>query len=328
MLGRIAVVLALQLAATTTPPGPPPPQPPAWPYGPAAGLAARFAPVLVFDSAERFRPIDRPGYVLRTDLRFVQDRFAGRDSRSTCVANPTVADLPQRGFRCGDLPVRCQGRSRCYHYLAVDGLGVRDGPAAYRAVQAAILGAARPTVYWQANLADRVIQYWFFYVFNNFGNWHVSDWEQVTIQFDPAAADAAAVTPLKIGYSSHAGGQFMPWRDLAPGSQRRGTHPLVYVARGSHANYFRRGSHRVPGCPHLVRPFCVDRSNGDGDELDPSGYGLRRLTRPVFNGDYSTGDFAAGGRPRLNRGIAISDPQTRPVWASPAQWLSGARRAD
>jgi hypothetical protein len=172
-----------------------------------------------------------------------------------------------------------------------------------------------------------VIQYWFSYVFNNFANWHAADWEQITIQFDPASTDAGSIVPLKVGYSSHAGGQSMLWPDLVPGVHRTGTHPLVYVARGSHANYFTTGNHDVPGCTRIAGRFCRDRADGGGEALGPEGYGLRRLTRPAFNGDYSTGDFAAGGRPRLNRGIAIADPQTRSVWASPAGWLSGARPA-
>lgn len=318
----------LTTGSTTTTPGttsPTPPPPARWPFAPPARLAARFAPILSFDSAERFRPVDRPGFVVRTDLRFVIDRRFGGDSRRTCVASPTVASLPEQGFRCGAETIRCRGDARCYHYLAVDGRTVSDGPAAYLAVQEEILAGGRPTVYWHANVDQRVIQYWLLYVFNNFSNWHVSDWEQVTVRFDPASTDAASVAPLEIGYSSHAGGQLMLWRNLAPGDQRMGTHPVVYVARGSHANYFRRGAHRVPGCP---RAFCTDRSDGRGDVLAPGGYGLRQLTRPAFSGDYSTGNFAVGGRPRLNRGIAISDPQTRAVWRSPAQWLNGASPPD
>jgi hypothetical protein len=321
----IGLLLGLRLAEEETPIEPVAAL--SWPFTPAAELAVRFAPVLVFDSAERFRPVDRPGYVVRTDLRAAIERRRASDKRRTCNPNPTVASLPERGFRCGAETVQCRGDDRCYHYLAVDGLQVRNGATAYLGVQNDLLAGGRPTVYWHVDANQRVAQYWFFYVFNDFANWHAADWEQVTIQFDPAAADASSIAPLKIGYSSHDGGQFVLWGDLAPGTQRMGTHPVVYVARGSHANYFRAGAHRVPGCPRLGR-FCVDRGDGRGSALVPGGYGLRQLARPAFSGDYSSGNFTTGGRVRLGSGIQIGDPQTRAVWTSPAQWLAGARPAD
>ncbi|HEC76026.1 MAG TPA: DUF946 domain-containing protein [Thermoplasmatales archaeon] len=74
-----------------------------------------------------------------------------------------------------------------------------------------------------------LIQYWMFYAFNKGTlNNHEGDWEMVQITLENN-------TPLKAFYSQHIGGQKAEWKDV----EKNGEHPKVYVARGSHANYFR-----------------------------------------------------------------------------------------
>lgn len=85
-----------------------------------------------------------------------------------------------------------------------------------------------------------VIQYWIFYR-NNF--WeaqtgvgrivqrHQSDWEQITVGVSRTA-------PLFVAYSSHCGGQWLEWGDARTRRMPDGSvRPVVWVARGSHANY-------------------------------------------------------------------------------------------
>jgi hypothetical protein len=60
---------------------------------------------------------------------------------------------------------------------------------------------------------------------------HEGDWEAVAVVLD------AAARPLLVGTSRHCGGARRPWSRVA----KRGTHPVVYVALGSHANYFAPG---------------------------------------------------------------------------------------
>ncbi len=61
------------------------------------------------------------------------------------------------------------------------------------------------------------------------------------MQLDFAAsspAEAFRSGPYEVDLSQHAGGERAGWSDSK--LQRQGTHPVVYVATGSHANYFGR----------------------------------------------------------------------------------------
>jgi hypothetical protein len=85
-----------------------------------------------------------------------------------------------------------------------------------------------------------VVQYWFFYYFNDWNNKHEGDWEFVELYFDATSArQALNLSPEKIRVSQHSTAEVKLWTDAAV--EKNGTHPVVYVARGSHANYFRPG---------------------------------------------------------------------------------------
>jgi hypothetical protein len=79
---------------------------------------------------------------------------------------------------------------------------------------------------------DRYLEYWQFYVFNDWHNRHEADWELVVIR---VSRGERGWVPRAAAYSSHYGGHWRDWEDL---ETRDGEHPLVYVARGSHAQYF------------------------------------------------------------------------------------------
>jgi hypothetical protein len=75
-----------------------------------------------------------------------------------------------------------------------------------------------------------VIQYWLFYAFNNGPlNDHQGDWEVIQVFLDSAA------NPSKVLLSQHGAGENAAWSDV----EKAQDHPVVYVAQGSHANYFR-----------------------------------------------------------------------------------------
>jgi hypothetical protein len=167
-----------------------------------------------------------------------------------------------------------------------------------------------------ANTGDYSVQYWFLYLFNYRLNRHESDWEQITIQLDKDQH------PLSVLYSSHSTGYVRSW-DL---TERDGDHPVVYVARGSHANYFHAGSHPVTILCHFRVCFenhgLRDQSNGLGRTLMPgTNYGVTEIPAPLYIGSYGTGNYV--GKHRAND--LLADPRTRPAWRNPLARLEKGR---
>ena len=97
------------------------------------------------------------------------------------------------------------------------------------------------SVWGKGVIKDRVlVQYWYPYFYNDFWNTHEMDWETVMIVFKVQGSVAA---PTLCAYSAHMGGHWLPWSGVDKADARAdraasGTHPIVYVANGSHANYF------------------------------------------------------------------------------------------
>jgi hypothetical protein len=80
------------------------------------------------------------------------------------------------------------------------------------------------------------LQYWFFYYYNDYprvGGDHEGDWEMIQLKLDSNAVPVFAV------YSQHGHGTKCSWEKI----QKVDGRPIVYVALGSHANYFRAGAH-------------------------------------------------------------------------------------
>ena len=87
-----------------------------------------------------------------------------------------------------------------------------------------------------------VIQYYYFYPFNDFQNDHEGDWPHVNVRvtsYDPDDADLAGIDYKFHGkgmnYTSIGGRIFDPQTQFAPAEG--GTHPVVYVGAGSHGSF-------------------------------------------------------------------------------------------
>jgi hypothetical protein len=103
-----------------------------------------------------------------------------------------------------------------------------------------------PTVYAHV-AADRLhpeqlaVQYWLFYAYNDWNNLHEGDWEMIQLVFDASNAhDALTTTPTSVGYSQHEGAERAAWSSSKL-ERVGGTHPVVYPAAGSHANFYDDG---------------------------------------------------------------------------------------
>jgi hypothetical protein len=94
-----------------------------------------------------------------------------------------------------------------------------------------------------------ILQYHFFYAFNDWRlaangmNHHEGDWEMVAIYLKNDE-------PYAVLFSQHGAGNIEKWRTVRKAVDEHGnetTHPVVYVALGSHANYSRPEVIRSPG---------------------------------------------------------------------------------
>src|SRR5262249_19636803 len=110
------------------------------------------------------------------------------------------------------------------------------------------------------------LQYWFFYVFNDFNDKHEGDWEMIQLDFDaPSARRALQQRPALLGFSQHESAESAHWGD----SKLQivdGTHPVVYPALGSHANYYTPALHLGRSA---AEGLGCDDTSGPSRELRP-----------------------------------------------------------
>jgi hypothetical protein len=96
------------------------------------------------------------------------------------------------------------------------------------------------------------VQYWLWYLYNPkrffVAGEHEGDWEFVQIGYGGGV-------PVCMTCSQHKSGGARWWWEI----ERRGSRPVIYVARGSHANYFE---------PRKAQTELDDEADGTGVELD------------------------------------------------------------
>ncbi len=81
---------------------------------------------------------------------------------------------------------------------------------------------------------DVSVQYWFCYYYDDWENQHEGDWEGICIFLRRSGADVQAIGA---NYYAHETGMRRHWEDVERAGSGN-THPVVYVAAGSHASYF------------------------------------------------------------------------------------------
>jgi hypothetical protein len=168
-------------------------------------LADRFAPVVRLVAQDEECGPGEPYEPIDVDLLFGENTVALRGPWNT-------TDLVQIGPEAKDLVNRYE-----YH-LDYPGSALDPG-CDYERWNRRLTEGSSPTVY--AHVAgdpehpgQLSLQYWFFYVFNQFNNLHEGDWEMIQLDFDAAdAADALTKTPVAVGYSSHEGAERADWGD-------------------------------------------------------------------------------------------------------------------
>ncbi len=297
-------------------------------------LLAMYQPVTHFDPAEQFGPTSVQSFITDSSL----EQLDGTNWVLT-DQHPGPGNLPGPGAGTWRL-----NQQPCTPSSVLGGLDCYANSWSH--------GAGSSVVYGHVSHEDgeTILQYWFFYyddVYSYFyppsdALWqaHEGDWEVVNVVL------SGSEQPLSVGYSQHCLGQQRAWADTTKSDD---THPVVYVAAGSHANYFTSGPHPfnlacVPAQVQFVLavlhlPPPVDYT-GDGAVAGPpqSGGTLTHISQingsvpswTAFPGYWGEGEYFHAGPPidiTLRGGDSPTGPAFHAVWSDPlgtiATWPTG-----
>jgi hypothetical protein len=300
------------------------------PSPPDAALLTAYEPLLQFDPLEQFPPTEVQSFITDANL----EQLTAPGAWTIVKDHAAPGDLPDAGtWRLNQQP--------CSPATAVGGL------ACYAATAGAGSG---PTTYGHVvhENGDTVLEYWFFYyddVYSYtyppsdvFWQAHEGDWEEAMVVL------SSDEQPLSVGYSQHCLGQTRVWANTP---RFDGTHPIVHVALGSHANYFSAGVHPInPVCvpPPAIAiltahglPLPVDYAFA-GPTAGPAGSGGAAMTvEPIgdrpnwvrFPGYWGEAQFFHAPTPvgTVALGNSPVGPAFHPEWSDPlgvlATWPAG-----
>ena len=271
--------------------------------GAERSLADRYAPVVVVRAqaepcgdGEPYLPspvdlvLGRPDVVLHTP---------GGDVRA-----PGAADL--FGAATGsdlDLPGRVLSPGCGYERWA-DAIQAREQPTVYARL---VTQAGR-----------LVLQYWFWWVYNDWNDRHEGDWEMVQLVFDvPDAESALTAEPVVAAYAQHEGAEVVDWGDRDRLALLDG-HPVVYPGEGSHAAYFTQA---VWFGRSAATGFGCDDTSAPGRAVAPVVVMLPTDVPTSASDPYAW--LAYEGRwgqraPSFNNGP--TGPAAKEQWAAPVSW--------
>jgi hypothetical protein len=285
----------------------------------AIKLAHRYAPITMLreqqdppceTSAEQYQPTSVGSVLGNPTVTLTHDDLTTGKLEKVMKA-PTAADIA--GLPDG-------------YYLDLEGEALGDTCVYAKAFQKLIdEGKAPATVY--AHIAREpnhdgfVLQYWFFWYFNQFNDLHEGDWEGMQLSFE-ADTTAAALReePSEIIVFQHAGGERADWDD--PKVHKEGAHPIVYPAAGSHATFYdsavyiqngQRGS--GVGCDNTTEPL---------RELRPQPVLMPETASEHGPFKWLSYDGRWGEKEKgFNNGP--TGPTTKTVWREPFAWMAEQR---
>jgi hypothetical protein len=285
----------------------------------AQKLAEKYAPITMLreqvdppceKSAEQYQPtsvgtvLGNPTVILTHD-----DLQTGRLEK--VMKAPTAQDIA--GLPDG-------------YYLNLEGEALGETCVYAKAFEKLIEEGRAPAVTYahiarEPNHAGFVLQYWFFWYFNQFNDLHEGDWEGMQLSFESETTEGALdEEPQEVIVFQHAGGERADWSDSKV--QKEGTHPIVYPAAGSHATFYdsavyiqngQRGS--GVGCDNTSEPL---------RELKPQPLLLPETASEQGPFRWLTYDGRWGEREKgFNNGP--TGPQTKTVWREPFAWMAKQR---
>lgn len=207
-------------------------------------LARSYAPILYFESKEHYFPIDAQFHIDHSKLCYFD---VNTETSSIVDETPTVSQLANLSDQ--------------FYFLDNVHGPLRDSALILSSYQELQNNYDTIVYYRTVPLATTmVLQYWFFYAYNDGDiNVHEGDWEMIQVVLE-------SNTPTMVMYSQHHSGQQLNWNDV----DKTATHPHVYVARGSHANYLRSFSGKIG--------IASDTVGDNGRILTPNDYRLVELS--------------------------------------------------
>ena len=296
-----------------------------------AGTAFVFAPPASADRAqeralaERYSPVVRlvahtdcapgkPYLPINVDLLFGEPTVALRGPWGP-------GDLVKIGPSAKDL-----SKGLFEYHLDFPGSALQPGCDYLHWERRLVMGQS-PTVY--AHVAadperpgKLALQYWLFYVYNDWNNLHEGDWEMIQLVFDASTpAEALERPPVEVGYSQHEGAERAAWGDDKL-ERVDGTHPVVHPASGSHANFY--GESLYLGSSAEQGVGCDDTRGPTFDirpavQTIPSDTALARMDFPWIAFEGRWGEL----RPAFFNGP--TGPNLKKQWTEPIRWSEGWR---
>lgn len=255
-------------------------------------LAQQYAPILYFVADEKCYPVD-VSY-------FIDNSFLYQQGNPIPISEQPTADMIATFTSTTEI------------YYLDNQLGtVNEGDDGIETAYQSQM-STNYKIYARVDNAQGIIQYWFFYVFNNGDlNRHEGDWEMIQIYLYNGE-------PAQVMCSQHHGGQRAVWAQV----DRDGDHPRIYVARGSHANYLRSYSGKLGIASDVV--------GNNGKTIQTADYLEILTTQPwlSFAGHWGwVGESDAAAVESSVLGNAGPEgPQFREdglMWTSPLSWGAG-----
>ncbi|MDQ3851016.1 MAG: hypothetical protein M3296_10440 [Actinomycetota bacterium] len=210
-------------------------------------LLRRFQPRLRYDSQEAFFADSAEEWTDNPDNALRRSRPDGRRGELIASASPRAGEQ-QLALSFLGYPTYADGTAveRVEHGAGGDQIGA-DSRRDYRQMYLEL----RRTERYRNRMYGRAkedsdgrlwLQYWFFYFYNDYNlaggfGLHEGDWEMVQLRMGEVHPDLAV-------YAQHRQAQQASWDEVSTLAGSPDT-PLVFVARGSHASYFRAGYHET-----------------------------------------------------------------------------------
>ena len=241
-------------------------------------LADKYAPIAMRKkqlkpcdpSGEQYIPIAVDVSLNDPDVKLRRDAKAGESEDPVIMEGPSAQDLVNSDPSYYlDLPGNSLDPGCTYEKWSnerIAELGLE--PSTYARV---VREEGRP--------GKLALQYFFYWVYNDFLDDHESDWEMVQLTFDADTPEEALTQdPVMITFAQHERGENATWEEGK--AEFDGTRIVTYPASGSHADYF--ADEIWLGWGEHGAGFGCDRSNPDSvatplkaivvpTEIDPTG---------------------------------------------------------